>query len=423
MRSRLLAFKLLLGMAVAVLGILSLPVGAQAQLTRGAINGTIRDEAGATVPGATVRVVNPQTNISRDTTANDEGFYRVAALEPGTYNVVIEKQGFSKVENREVVVQTSLETTFDAELKAGGITETVDVTAQSDAISLNKTNPTIGLTVSERQAEELPVAAGRGILNLALLSPNVHAAPGANGISANGQRARNNNFTIDGSDNNDITVTLSTTPVFPEAVGEFQIQTNPYSAEFGRNSGAQINIITKSGTNLFHGDFFEFYRGSRLNALDNVEKRNNLDEAVALQPQPVRLHHRRSATSAALRCRWTFDLRRPRPHPLLLRFQEDRNRSAGVLQAAITIPTAAGFAALQSVPLRAGQSAGSRAAVLSQLSFLGGVYASGPDVHQPTEHDDQRCAHPGRHDQPRRGPAKRYAHLHSARRSPTRRKR
>src|SRR6185503_10668068 len=107
------------------------------------------------------RVVNPKTNISRDTTANDEGFYRVSALEPGTYNVVIEKQGFSKVENREVVVQTSLETSFDAVLKAGGITETVDVTAQSDAISLNKTNPTIGLTVSERAAEELPVAAGR----------------------------------------------------------------------------------------------------------------------------------------------------------------------------------------------------------------------------------------------------------------------
>ncbi|MCM3903297.1 MAG: carboxypeptidase regulatory-like domain-containing protein [Pyrinomonadaceae bacterium] len=378
MRSRFLAFKLFLGMALAMVSILSMPSGAQAQLTRGAINGTVRDEAGATVAGATVRVVNPKTNISRDTTSNDEGFYRVAALEPGTYNVVIEKQGFNKLENREVMVQTSLETTFDPTLKAGGITETVDVTAQSEAISLNKTNPTIGLTVSERQAEELPVAVGRGILNLALLSPNVHAAPGANGISANGQRARNNNFTIDGSDNNDITVTLSTTPVFPEAVGEFQIQTNPYSAEFGRNSGAQINIITKSGTNLFHGDLFEFYRGSRLNALDNVEKRNNLT-----RPSRFNRNQFGGTISGPLHLprfgiggRSVYD-GRDRTH-FFFGFQEDRTRSAGVLQAAVTIPTQAGFAALATVPLRAGQPLGSRQAVLGQISFLGGVYAQNP---------------------------------------------
>ncbi|CAN5684664.1 hypothetical protein BH18ACI4_BH18ACI4_20060 [soil metagenome] len=378
MRSRFLAFKLLLGMVVAMFGILSLPVEAQAQLTRGAINGTVRDEAGAAVPGATVRVVNPTTNISRDTVANDDGFYRVAALEPGTYNVVIEKQGFAKVENRQIVVQTSLETTFDAELKAGGITETVDVTAQSEAITLNKTNATIGLTVSERQAEELPLSAGRNVLNLALLSPNVHAAPGANGISANGQRARNNNFTIDGSDNNDITVTLSTTPVFPEAVGEFQVQTNPYSAEFGRNSGAQINIITKSGANQFHGDLFEFYRGSRLDALDNVQKRNGLT-------RPARFNRNQFGGTISgplhlprfgLGGRSIYD-GRDRTH-FFFGFQEDRTRSAGALQASITIPTAAGFSALQTVPLRAGQSAASREAVLNQLSFLNGVYLQAP---------------------------------------------
>lgn len=378
MRSRFLGFRLLLGMAVAIFGTLSLPVGANAQLTRGAINGTVRDQAGAAVAGATVRVVNPTTNISRDTIANDDGFYRVAALEPGTYNVVIERAGFAKVENRGVVVRTSLETTFDVELKPGGLTETVDVTAQSEAITLNKTNATIGLTVTERQAEELPLSAGRNVLNLALLSPNVHTAPGANGISANGQRARNNNFTIDGSDNNDITVTLSTTPVFPEAVGEFQIQTNPYSAEYGRNSGAQINIITKSGGNQFHGDFFEFYRGSDLDALDNVQKRNGLT-----RPSRFNRNQFGGTISGPLHLprfgeggRSIYD-GRDRTH-FFFGFQEDRTRSAGVLQAPITIPTAAGFAALQSVPLRAGQSAASRQAVLNQISFLNGVYAQTP---------------------------------------------
>lgn len=378
MRSRLPSFKLLLGMAVAIVSILSLPIGASAQLTRGAINGTVRDSAGAIVSGATVRVVSVATNQSRETTSNDEGFYRVSALEPGTYSVVIESAGFSRVENREVLVQTSLETTFDAELRAGGVAETVDVTAQSEAISLNKTNATIGLTLTSRQAEELPLSAGRNVLNLALLSPNVHAAPGANGISANGQRARNNNFTIDGSDNNDITVTLSTTPVFPEAVGEFQVQTNPYSAEFGRNSGAQINIITKSGTNQYHGDVFEYYGGSRLNAMDNVQKRNGLTKPVRTNRNqfgftiggPIHLPRFGEGGRAI------YD-GRDRSH-FFFGFQGDRTRSAGVLQGAITIPTQAGFAALASVPLRPGQSAASRQAVLSQLNFLGSVYAQNP---------------------------------------------
>ncbi|HEX7176229.1 MAG TPA: carboxypeptidase regulatory-like domain-containing protein [Pyrinomonadaceae bacterium] len=383
MRGRL-SFKSCLLVLVAFAFTLAVPTPSRAQLTRGAINGTVRDPAGAAVSGATVRVFNPSTNISRDTTSDDDGFYRVAALEPGTYTVVIEGQGFSKVENRAVVVQTSLETTFDANLQAGGVVETVDVTAQTEAITLNKTNATIGLTLTERQTEELPLSAARNVLNLALLAPNVHAAPGANGISANGQRARNNNFTIDGSDNNDITVTLSTTPVFPEAVGEFQIQTNPYSAEYGRNSGAQINIITKSGTNEFHGDFFEFYRGSRLNALDNVEKRNGLTRPSRFNRNqfggtfggPLHLPRFGEGDGPA------YYSGRDRTH-FFFGFQGDRTRSAGVLQAAVTIPTAAGFSALQNIPLRAGQSAASRQAVLSQLNFLGAIYGQNPIYTNP----------------------------------------
>src|SRR5688572_18908399 len=96
MRSRFLAFKLLLGMAVAMFGMLSLPVGAHAQLTRGAITGTVRDEAGASIPDALVRVINPQTNVARETTSNNEGFYRMGAIEPGTYTVTVEKSGFTK---------------------------------------------------------------------------------------------------------------------------------------------------------------------------------------------------------------------------------------------------------------------------------------------------------------------------------------
>lgn len=374
MKKRPFTIQVVWMMALALAATMLLPVSSYAQLTRGAITGTVRDESGAIIPGAEVRVTNPSTNQTRDTTTNDEGFYRIPALEPGNYVVVVSRTGFGTIENRQVAVQSANETTFDVDLKAGGVTETVDVTTQSEAITLNKTNPTIGLTVTAKQAVELPLGAARNVNNLALLSPNVYTAPGSSGISANGQRARNNNFTIDGSDNNDISVTLSTTPVVPEAVAEFQIQTNPYNVEFGRNSGAQINIITRSGTNQFHGDLFEYYRGSRLNALDNIEKQNGLT-------RPARFNRNQAG----------FDIGGPLHLPrfgeggpsyysgkdrtfFFYLYQTDRTRSGASPGTTARIPTPAGFAALQNVPLRAGQSTASRQAVLNSISFLSGIY-------------------------------------------------
>jgi outer membrane receptor protein involved in Fe transport len=376
MRSKLF-LKLSLGLAMALFTILALPTESFAQLTRGAIAGTVRDQAGAVVPGAQVKVTNPQTNVTREATTNDEGFYRVGAVEPGVYTVLVEKAGFSKIENRAVTVQQSQETTVDIELQAGSVTGTVDVTAEQQAITLNKTNPTIGLTATARQVVELPLGAARDVNNLALLSPNVFSAPGSTGISANGQRARNNNFTIDGSDNNDLSVTISTVDVVPEGVGEFQIQTNPYNVEFGRNSGAQINVITRSGTNDFHGDVFEYYRGSRLNALDNIEKaaglerpsrfvRNQFGFAVG---GPLHLPHFGEGGPVVIDGRdRTF---------FFYLFQGDRQRPGASLGANVRVPTPAGFAALASVPLGPGQSAAGRAAVIDRLGFLNAVYASG----------------------------------------------
>ena len=364
-------------LAIALLTIVALPTRTQAQLTRGAIAGTVRDQNGAVVPGAQVKVTNPQTNVTRETITNDEGFYRVGAVEPGTYTVLVEKDGFSKIENRAVAVQQTQETTLDVELQAGSVTGTVDVTAAQEAISLNKTNPTIGLTATARQVVELPLGAGRDVNNIALLSPNVFSAPGSTGISANGQRARNNNFTIDGSDNNDLSVTISTVDVVPEGVGEFQIQTNPYNVEVGRNSGAQINVITRSGANLFHGDVFEYYRGSALNSLDNVEKAAGLEKPSRFVRNqfgftiggPLHLPRFGEGGPAIIDGRdRTF---------FFYLFQGDRQRPGVSLGGNVRIPTPAGFAALQSVPLGPGQSAGGRAAVLERLSFLNSVYASG----------------------------------------------
>ncbi|HEU4770431.1 MAG TPA: TonB-dependent receptor [Pyrinomonadaceae bacterium] len=364
-------------LAIALLTIVALPTRTQAQLTRGAIAGTVRDQNGAVVPGAQVKVTNPQTNVTRETVTNDEGFYRVGAVEPGTYTVLVEKDGFSKIENRAVAVQQTQETTLDVELQAGSVTGTVDVTAAQEAISLNKTNPTIGLTATARQVVELPLGAARDVNQLALLSPNVFSAPGSTGISANGQRARNNNFTIDGSDNNDLSVTISTVDVVPEGVGEFQIQTNPYNVEVGRNSGAQINVITRSGTNLFHGDVFEYYRGSALNSLDNIEKAAGLEKPSRFVRNqfgftiggPLHLPRFGEGGPAIIDGRdRTF---------FFYLFQGDRQRPGASLGGNVRIPTPAGLAALQSVPLGPGQSAGGRSAVLDRLGFLNNVYATG----------------------------------------------
>lgn len=352
-------------LALAFVAVTLPPVSVQAQLTRGTISGTVRDASGGVVPGAEVKITNLETNFLRNSVTNEVGFYRVTALEPGTYSVLISKTGFSAIENRSIVVRQTQEVTFDVDLKvaaAGGVV--VDVSAESEGVSLNKSNPTIGLTSSGRQAVELPLSAGRNINNLALLAPNTFTAPGSTGISSNGQRARNNNFTIDGSDNNDISVTLSTTPVVPEAVGEFQIQSNPYNAEFGRNSGAQINVITKSGTNKLHGQAFEYYQGSALNAMDNIEKGNGLKKPAVFN-----------------RNQFGFDFGGPIRKDKTFAYglmQGDRFRAGAGLGSTVRIPTQAGFAALSSVPLRAGQSAASRQGVLAAMGFLSGVYSQNP---------------------------------------------
>ena len=353
-------------LVLATIAAIALPTSMNAQLTRGSISGTVHDTSGAVIPGAQVKITNRDTNIERTTVTNEVGFYRVTALEPGVYGVLISKDGFEGVEDKAVTVPSAKEVTFDADLKvaaAGNVV--VDVTGQTEAIALNKTTPTIGLTATARQAVELPLSAGRDVNQLSLLSPGVFTAPGSTGISANGQRARNNNFMIDGSDNNDISVTLSTTPVVPEAVSEFQILTNSYSAEFGRSSGAQINVITKSGTNSLHGDAWEYYRGNALNAMTNIEKSSGLSDP-----------------SRFVRNQFGFDLGGPIRKDKTFIFgmlQGDRSRpGASIISNAATIPTQAGFSLLSTVPLRSGQSTASRQAVLNSLGFLSQVYGQNP---------------------------------------------
>src|SRR6267142_7154635 len=232
---------------------------AQAQLVRGFVSGTVTDTTNAILAGVQVTLTNKATNISRDSVTNDVGFYRFAAAEPGEYSVEFKLAGFESHKVESITVNTAQEVVVNRSLAPGGITAEVSV-VYTPGVSLDKTMATIERTFPGRLVSELPITMNeRDITRLALLAPTVNRAPGSNQFAANGQRARNNNFTIDGVDNNDLSVTLDSTRVLPEAVQEVQVQTTSYQAEFGRNSGAQFSAITKGGTNRYHGEAWDYY--------------------------------------------------------------------------------------------------------------------------------------------------------------------
>ncbi|MDT5122076.1 MAG: hypothetical protein QOC96_1558 [Acidobacteriota bacterium] len=250
---------------------------ASAQSTTGNLQGIVKDPNGAVVAGAAVKVTNNDTGQSKETTTNGEGFYRVTNLTPGdNYTVEVTAQGYAP-KTEKVGVRLGLENNADISLALGTVTGVVEVT--SDTNLIQSTQSQLSQTYTPKQLTELPYNGG-SIDNLALLTPGV-ATPGdadftnGVGISANGNRGRSNNFQIDGQDNNDNSVAgPSLTLTNTEAIGEYQIITNSFSAEFGRNAGAQINVITKPGTNEFHGTAFEYLQNSALNARNNLEKQN-----------------------------------------------------------------------------------------------------------------------------------------------------
>jgi hypothetical protein len=341
-----------------------LPATAVAQITRGAISGTVRDSSGAVIPGAAVTITNVATNATREAVTDQIGFYRVGALEPGTYRVVTELAGFGAVENLDIVVPSAREVTVDVELRPAGLGEAVTVTAEVTSAQLNKTNATIGNVLNARAIENLPLPGGRNINNLVLSAPNVSSSNVGQGTyTVNGQRPRNNNYMIDGSDNNDISVTIATSQLVPESVAEFQLMTNPYSVEFGRNSGGQINVITKSGSNNFRGDVWDYYTSSNFYSLTNIEKASGLEK-------PARYNRHQAGVNAG------GPIARNRLFFYGL-YQYDPQRPGSAPGATVRIPTPAGFAVLNSnaVPLGPNQTAASRQAVLQRIGFLQDVHA------------------------------------------------
>lgn len=264
-----------------VASILALTVIAvMAQATTGSLRGTVVDASGAVVPGANVTVKNEATGSETKATTNSQGTYEVANLAPGTYTVTVEASNFKRSVGTAVTVKVGIVNPYDAALEAGNVSETVTVTGGTEEI-VQRDQSQISTTIESRKVTDLPSnGAGGGIDTLALLAPGVVAnrSGGTNtngtGLSVNGNRGRSNNFQIDGADNNDLSVAGPALFVdFQDSIQEFQVISNNFSAQYGRNQGAIVNIVTKGGTNSFHGTGFWFHQDNKnLNSLDNIEK-------------------------------------------------------------------------------------------------------------------------------------------------------
>jgi hypothetical protein len=273
------AFALL---TVCMLIIMPFSATAMAQATTGTLRGTVADPNGGVIAGANVTVKNEATGgVSPTVTSTGEGTFEIAGLPPGSYTVTTEAPGFKRAVSTSVVVRAGIVNPVNVAMEAGNVAETVTVVANTEEV-VQREQSQISHTVDTRRIEELPSnAAGSGLDTLALLAPGVipNNSGGVNtngtGLSVNGNRARSNNFQIDGADNNDLSVAGPAMFVDnQDQIQEIQVITNNFSAQYGRNQGAIVNYVTKAGTNEFHGSAFEFHRDNKnLNSLNNIEKR------------------------------------------------------------------------------------------------------------------------------------------------------
>jgi hypothetical protein len=260
------------------LGVLALcfllfPALVSAQSVSGDLVGTIYDATGANVPGASVVATNVATGVQTSTTSSSVGTYRLANLPVGTYDLKVTAKGFNAAEVKNLQVALRVEATANVTLQVGESKTVVEVVGA--ATTIDTTTAQVQSTFDSREMADLPnMSTGSGVLNLALYTAGVSTS-GAVGVgegpSVGGQRPRNNNFTVEGIDNNSKSVTGPLIYVPNDAVSEFSILQNQFSPEFGHSSGGQFNQVVKSGTNEFHGTAYEYMNNRNLNALNQQD--------------------------------------------------------------------------------------------------------------------------------------------------------
>lgn len=269
-----------LGLAMAMLSS-SLLYG---QSTTAKITGRVADPSGAAIAGAVVVVSNSQTHGTWHTTSNSEGLFTVPQLEPGPYQITVQRKGFARVVRTGITLVVDQIAQINFTLKVGSVNQTVQVSG--DAPLLATSNPTVGEVVGEKQIEALPLN-GRSPYRLVLLTPGIHSVPSTSGqfgdvpvnttddtlISIDGGPASANEIMIDGIPTTTGFINQMTTIPSVDATQEFDVQSGPLKAEWGRSGGGVINVYTKSGTNALHGDVYEFLRNNVLDANDYFDKK------------------------------------------------------------------------------------------------------------------------------------------------------
>ena len=246
-----------------------------AQSTAGRIVGRVADPTGAVLADVKIILTNEATGAARDTKTNASGDYTFVEVVPGNYQIEFELTGFKKSVQKGITVNVNQVLTLNKSLDIGTTQEVVEVT--SEAQQVDTTSTQLGAVINDRSVNELPLNT-RDTYQFLQLQPGVQAQLGnGNGslfygsqdtgsVSVNGGRTRANNFSVNGGDANDQFVNLPTVQPTPDSVEEFRVITNTFDAEYGRNSGSVVNVITKSGTNNFHGDVYEYFRNTVLDA-------------------------------------------------------------------------------------------------------------------------------------------------------------
>jgi len=258
---------------------LALPNAAQGQTAAGRIIGTISDPQGAAIAGAKVTITSTATGVQWTTTTSTEGTYQVLDLPIGNYTVAVEREGFSKVVTEAQALEINQSLRIDVQLKLGSTTDVVEVS--SEAAQVETVNPTIGGTVTGAPIQNLPLN-GRDALDLALTQPGITPSAGtvlspAAGVPSGkftvaGGRDNAVTYLLDGGDNTSATYGAPVVDPNPDTVAEFRILDNNYTAEYGRSAGGVVSVVTKSGTNSWHGSAYDYLRNDALDANDFFNK-------------------------------------------------------------------------------------------------------------------------------------------------------
>ncbi len=251
---------------------LLIPASLSAQATGGRILGHVADSSGAVLPNVKITIVNDATGVSAGTQSNDNGEYAFPQVTVGSYHVEFDLAGFKKNVRRGVAVDLNQVVTLNMVMQIGAAQETVDVTSEAPLVDTASTQ--LGAIMDSKQVSTLPLNS-RDTYQLLQLQPGVQGVGGsdlfygsntAGAVSVNGGRGRSNNFSVNGGDGNDLFVNSPAIQPTPDSIEEFRVLSNTFDAEYGRNSGAVINVVTKSGTNAWHGSAYEFLRNQAFNA-------------------------------------------------------------------------------------------------------------------------------------------------------------